>query len=183
MELLESVQFWTSVASIVLAVITFIAIVLIKKSIVDLLDKDKILFDKNFELKKKAIANALNLVDQLKNGQYDRDFNSLATACYNDLLCVATNEKVCEEFYALAISKTLTANSNNVAHFKVCCRKEIGFKAKFKKVEENVNEFSTANYVAPKHTKVEEDFTNIEPEIEEKPKSKAPAQKGRPRKK
>ena len=53
--MLEKIAMWGGIAGIVVALVAIIVLFLTRANILDILDKDVILFDKNFELKKQAI--------------------------------------------------------------------------------------------------------------------------------
>ena len=93
--MLKEVAVGVGIAGIVVAVFAIIILILLKKNITDILNKDAILFSKNFELKKEAINNSLNLVDEVaakgKTICLNPEFAIKAKDCYNNLLCVVTN--------------------------------------------------------------------------------------------
>ncbi len=128
------ITFICSLAGIVVSVIAVIMIFLTRNNILDILDKDIILFDKNFELKKTAINDAMNIVDEISvNGKeitLRPDFEEKAKNAHNGLLCIVTNVKIADEFYAIAVDKNETASPERIARFKIACRKDIGLKSK-----------------------------------------------------
>ena len=129
--------FWCSVAGIAVSVIAVIIILMTRYNILNILDKDIILFDKNFELKKNSINEAMDLVDQVaqsgKGTTLRGDFEEKAKSVYNSLLCIMTNAKIADEFYSIAIDKNESADNIRIAKFKLACRKDLGLKTKSSK--------------------------------------------------
>lgn len=142
-----NLSFWTSVASIVVAFFAVIILFLTRKNILDILDKDIILFDKNFELKKVAIEKALKMADEVlekgKSITFYSDFKNNAKQCYNELLCVATDVKIADEFYSIAIEKNSIVDAMRVAEFKLLCRRDIGLKTKHSKLTKRLSSIET----------------------------------------
>lgn len=132
--MIEQIAMWGGFAGIIVAVFAIVILFLTRKNILDILEKDVILFDKNFELKKHAIDNALNIVDELDSVgasiKSRPDFVDRSKKCYNDLLCVVTNVKLAEEFHSLTLNHNDDASSARLAQFKVNCRKDIGLSTK-----------------------------------------------------
>lgn len=133
----ETISMWGGVAGILVSLFAIIIIFLTRKNILDILDKDVILFDKNFELKNKAIQKALNLVDEIERNNsiiHTPDFNEKARVCYNELLCVLTDVRVADEFYNIAVDSSNESNETQIAQFKLSCRHDIGLKTKKAKI-------------------------------------------------
>lgn len=132
--MLKEVAVGVGIAGIVVAVFAIIILILLKKNITDILNKDAILFSKNFELKKEAINNSLNLVDEVaakgKTICLNPEFAIKAKDCYNNLLCVVTNVKLANEFYTMAIDRNGAIDSDKVTEYKLLCRKDIGLSVK-----------------------------------------------------
>ncbi|MBR2969887.1 MAG: hypothetical protein IKC49_02405 [Clostridia bacterium] len=129
--------FWCSIAGIAVSVIAVIIIFMTRYNILNILDKDIILFDKNFELKKNAINEAMDLADQIaqsgKGATLRADFEEKAKSVYNSLLCIMTNAKIADEFYSIAIDKNASVDNIRIAKFKLACRKDLGLKNKHSK--------------------------------------------------
>ncbi len=135
--MLEEIAMCGGIAGCILAVIAIIAILVVKSDIKHMLDKDEILFDDNFALKKQAIENALNLVDKIEENPSivnSEDFKQEAKVCYNQMLCVTSNLEIVENFKNLAILG-YSATETEIKQFKYDCRKDIGLKTKKLKVE------------------------------------------------
>lgn len=132
--MLETIAMWGGIAGVVISLFAIIILFLTKQSINHILNKDAILFDQNFEIKKNAINSALSLVDQLVDKgemiKTSADFSQKAQACYNELLCVASDIKLAEDFYDIAISQNTSFDETKAAQFKLMCRKDIGLKNK-----------------------------------------------------
>ena len=144
------ITFICSIAGIIVSVLAVIMIFLTRNNILDILDKDIILFDKNFELKKNAINSAMDLIDEVAtNGKevvLRPEFEEKAKSAHNGLLCIVTNVKIADEFYSIAIDKNDLATPERIAKFKIACRKDIGLKSKksnlIKKSHKSNNEIS-----------------------------------------
>ena len=123
---------WGGVAGLVISIFAIIILFLTRQSIVSILNKDKILFDESFHLKKEAVFKALTLVDELEttNGVAKgyAEFNEKAKSSYNDLLCVLSDVRIADEFYNIAINPQTELNLARNAQFKLMCRKDIGLK-------------------------------------------------------
>ena len=61
-----TIAMWGGVAGLFISIFAVIILFLTRKNILDILDKDVILFDRNFELKKSAIEDAFKLVDEIQ---------------------------------------------------------------------------------------------------------------------
>lgn len=132
--LLTDVSFWCSIAGIAVSILAIIVIFLTRNNILDILDKDIILFDKNFELKKNAINEAMDIADEVVNiGKQitlSQDFSARANKAYNSLMCIATSSQIVDEFYSIAIDKNEQVDEMRLVKFKLACRKDIGLKTK-----------------------------------------------------
>ncbi|MBQ9795474.1 MAG: hypothetical protein IJW36_00735 [Clostridia bacterium] len=128
--MLENIAMWGGIAGIVIAIFAVIVLFLTRQSIVNILNKDKILFDQNFEIKQKAVSSALACVDELneKGGviKSTPEFSAKAKHIYNELLCVLSDVRIADEFYNIAIDLNSPYNEARVAQFKLMCRKDIG---------------------------------------------------------
>ncbi len=150
---------WGGFAGILVAVFAVIIIFLTRKNILDVLERDVILYDKNFELKKIAIERSLLLVDQIANSdnnvKSDKEFIEKARASYNELLCVADNIRLPEYFQGIALDINKNVLSTEIAEYKIMCRRELGLGMKG-----SVKLKSSAN---AKLNKTESTFTHKEP--------------------
>ena len=136
--MLETIAMWGGVAGCALALVAILAIWVIKAEIKNLLNRDKILFDQNFALKKEVIDTALAIADEIDaNGEAiiaSPAFQARAKKCYNDLICVSSTMKLAEEFYSLAVENLTPVTQTRIAKFKVACRKDIGLSLKGSKL-------------------------------------------------
>ena len=137
--MLEKIAMWGGIAGIVVALVAIIVLFLTRANILDILDKDVILFDKNFELKKQAIETSMLMIDELdEKGEQLKssfEFEERAKKIYNELLCVVSDARVADEFYNLTLDKTVALSATSLAHYKLLCRRDIGLsnkKSKFK---------------------------------------------------
>ena len=132
--MLEKIAMWGGIAGIVVALVAIIVLFLTRQNILDILDKDVILFDKNFELKKQAIERAMLMIDELEEKgtqtKSNLEFAENAKKTYNELLCVVSDVRVADEFYSLAVDKSSMPTSAQYAHFKLVCRHDIGLSNK-----------------------------------------------------
>ena len=64
--MIEKIAMWGGFAGVIVAIIAIVVLFLTRENILDILDKDVILFDKNFELKKQAIERAMLMADELE---------------------------------------------------------------------------------------------------------------------
>lgn len=140
--MLEKIAMWGGVAGIVVALVAIIIMFLTRQNILDILDKDVILFDKNFELKKQAIERAMLMIDELEEKgsqiKMNLEFAENAKRTYNELLCVVSDVRVADEFYSLSVDKTVMPTSSQYAHFKLVCRHDIGLSNKKAKLLKRV---------------------------------------------
>ena len=138
----DKIAMWSGVASIILAIVSIIIIFLTRENILDILDKDVILFDKNFELKKSAIEESLKLIDRIQEGgnsiRLDAGFTEQAKSIYNTLLCVVTDIRLADEFYNISLDTTQIITDARLAKYKLMCRKDIGLKSKHTKMLKRV---------------------------------------------
>ncbi len=128
--MLVNIAIGTSIAGIVVALFSVIILFLTRKNILDILQKDVILFDKNFELKKQAIEKSFIIADEsIDKNDEDKEFVDRAMACYNELLCVVSDVKIASYFHYIAIDNKSTT-SLQVAQYKIACRHDIGLETK-----------------------------------------------------
>ena len=132
-EILESIAMWAGAAGCTLALLTIFILVGVSSKINSTLNKDKILFDQNFALKKDVIEKAMALVDEIeKNGSSLAsvpEYTKRVQECYNQLLCVSTDLNLVNQFLDLTMSGGIIT-AFDVAKFKVACRKDIGLSTK-----------------------------------------------------
>ncbi len=154
------ITFWCSIAGVAVSLIGIIIMFMTRNNILDILDKDIILFEKNFDIKMNAVTKALNLADEVANFGKEitrrPDFEEKAKEAYNDLMCIATNTKVVDEFYSIALDPNVTVDSVRITKFKLLCRKDIGLKAKHSKAlkqqnnaKDNMNSFNSYSQPRP----------------------------------
>lgn len=129
-----TIAMWGGVAGLFISIFAVIILFLTRKNILDILDKDVILFDGNFELKKSAIEDAFKLVDEIQEkGEQitlNNEFKMRAKKCYNELLCVISDVRIADEFYNIAIDNNEQVSDTRIANFKISCRKDIGLNVK-----------------------------------------------------
>lgn len=143
MAIVESISMWGGLAGVVIAVFAIIILYLTRSNIVDLLDKDAIMYDKVYELKKNAFQNAFDVLDLYElygiEVRSSKQFVQKAKASYNDLMCMSHNPKIYEEFYSLTLDTTnRQITVQNIADFKALCRQDLGLK-NLKKKKKEVN--------------------------------------------
>ena len=110
---------------------------LTRSNIIDLLDRDVIMYDKNYELKKESIEEAFNCLDAVsQNGveiKTNPQFATRARQAYNGLLCSLNSAKLYQEFYRMTIDTTDNDYSiEDIEAFKIACRMELVSKHKRK---------------------------------------------------
>lgn len=125
------------VISAVIAVFAIVILYLTRSNIIDLLDRDVVMYDKNYELKKQCLEEAFNCLDLVSQNGMDikanPQFIARAKMAYNGLLCTLTNPKLYQEFYRIAIDTTSSGYSiEDVEKFKISCRSELIVKHKSK---------------------------------------------------
>ena len=144
---------WGGVAGLFISIFAIIILYLTRKNILDILDKDVILFGRNFEIKKKTITDAFQIIDEIAetNGRVKNNPNFVERAkmCYNDLLCVISDIRVADEFYSLAL-EDVDFSLTRIAQFKIMCRKDIGLKTKNVKAVKRVMQNSEKEVNIPK---------------------------------
>lgn len=157
MEILESISMWGGIAGVVIAVFAVIILYLTRSNIVDLLDKDAIMYDKVFEIKNNAFQNAFDILDYYEiygmEVRTSKQFIQKAKSAYNDLMCTANNPKVYEDFYTLTLDQNyVQITVQNIADFKTLCRNDLGLKNKKGKNKnpnnELVSQIKTSNIVS-----------------------------------
>ena len=129
---MQEVAIWGGVMGMVVSLITLLIIFFIKKDINDLLNRDAILFDQNFSIKKQAIEKSFKLLDDLEqspNIAGNPEFIRRAKEAYNELLCVLNNISLAEQFRALSLNQG-QLNKASLTKYKVECRRDIGLSMK-----------------------------------------------------
>jgi len=158
---MQTIALWCGIAGIISSVLAIIIIFLVRKHIVDILDKDAILFDGSFSVKKEAIAAALNLIDHIsskgKQITFNPEFAMKAKHCYNDLLCVVSNMNIAQEFFNIALDTSIEIAPNQILNFKLLCRQDIGLKTKRVKLLVQNNNASKTNTITPANSSVFEE--------------------------
>ena len=95
MKFLEAVSLWGGVAGVIVAIFAIVILFLTRRNIINILEKDQILFDKNYEMRKNAIENSLNVVDYLvdygTNVLTSKTFIQNARTAYNELTVMVHN--------------------------------------------------------------------------------------------
>ncbi len=148
-----NIELWGCVAALVVSIFAVIIIFLTRKNIVDILEKDVILFDKNFEMKKHAIERSFNLLDRVKQNPAlakDAVYKDEVKACFNELMCTVNNLNIAHAFYNIA----LKGSQVSLAKYKLLCRADLGLQNKHSgKIKKgDYSDFNFANtdaYSAP----------------------------------
>ncbi len=130
-------QLWIGIAAIVIAIFSMVILYLTRNNIIELLDRDVVMYDKNFEIKKECLHEAFNCLDLVaQNGANIKNspqFIQRAKQAYNGLLCVLSSPKLYQEFYRMAIDQGDSVYSiEDIENFKVACRAELISKRKRK---------------------------------------------------
>lgn len=151
----ETVAMWGGVAGLFISIFAIIILYLTRKNILDILDKDVILFGRNFEIKKKSITDAFALVDEVAESKgrikANLEFIERANLCYNDLLCVVSDVRVADEFYSLTL-ENVPFSLTRIAQFKIMGRKDIGLRikrAQAVKLVANIDEQTASTQTRP----------------------------------
>ncbi len=148
----ETIAMWGGVAGLFVSIFAVIILYLTRKNILDILDKDVILFGRNFEIKKQVLTNACLLIDEVIESEgrikSNSSFTDRAKKSYNELLCVVSDVKVADEFYSLTL-ENVEFSLPRFAQFKIMCRKDIGLRTKkaqtVKRASNKSNEMNTSN--------------------------------------
>lgn len=130
-------ELWIGIAAIVIAVFAIIILYLTRNNIIELLDRDVVMYDKNFETKKECLYEAFNCLDLVaQNGsniKTNQQFIQRAKQAYNGLLCVVTSPKLYQEFYRMTLDQSDSVYSiEDIENFKIACRAELITKHKRK---------------------------------------------------
>lgn len=138
MSILENIALWGGVAGVVVSIFSIIIVYLTRSNIIDLLDKDVIMYDKVYELKKNAFCAAFDCIDYYEIYGVDvkssKQFIQKAKSIYNDLMCVSNTTRIYEEFFKLTLDPNNTKISQlDIANFKDMCRNDLGLHTRKKK--------------------------------------------------
>lgn len=132
--MIEKIAMWGGVAGIAVALVAILVICFVKSDIRNMLNKDVILFDQNFELKKNALNKALEMIDEIETrGEQVTlmpEYVDRARKVYNELICVVTNMRVADEFHSITIAKDAEITPVRLANFKLAVRHDIGLSNK-----------------------------------------------------
>ena len=134
---MEKIAMWGGVAGIVIAIFAIVILYLTRSNIIELLDRDVVMYDKNYELKKQTLQEAFDCLDLIaQNGieiKSNPQFITRAKQAYNGLLCTLNSAKLYQEFYAKAIDINVSNFSvEDIEKFKIACRGELISKHKSK---------------------------------------------------
>lgn len=128
--MLEKIAMWGGLAGVILAIFAIVILYLTRSNIIDLLDRDVIMYDKNYELKKDALQSAFDCLDDValhgENIKNNPQFVKRAKEAYNALLCSVQSPRIYQEFYRYAIDKSnLGVSADELERFKIVCRGEL----------------------------------------------------------
>lgn len=125
--------FLVGMSSLILSVISIIVMIIMRKNIVDILNKDSLIYSKNYEIKKQAFEKAMYILDEIKMGaprsnsvEYSRKMNQI----YNELLTVSSDVRIADTFIAMAKDTSKQLTDADFANFKLLLRKELGLNIK-----------------------------------------------------
>lgn len=154
MEVLEKISLWGGIAGVFVAIFAVIILYLTRSNIVNILDKDIIMYDKNFEMKKSSFQNACDILDFYETYGFEirtsKQFIAKAKTAYNDLMIVSDNQKIYEEFHRLTLdSSTRQVTPLDIHNFKVMCRTDMNLKTK-KMNKKELEQFSALTLGGPK---------------------------------
>lgn len=135
--MIEKIAMWGGVAGIVIAIFAVVILYLTRSNIIDLLDRDVVMYDKNYETKKESLQEAFDCLDLVAQNGIDIKGNSQfiqrAKKAYNGLLCTLNSPKLYQEFYRMAIDSSASGYSiHDIEKFKIDCRNELIVKRKNK---------------------------------------------------
>lgn len=129
---METFAFLVGTVSLILAALTIAMLFILRKNIIDILNKDALIFNENYQIKKSAIEKAMMVVDEIESGT-PRNFNSQEyvrriNSIYNELICVVSDTKLSNRFYEIAYDRTKILQPTDFVEFKTMCRKDLGLK-------------------------------------------------------
>lgn len=135
--MIEKIAMWGGFAGIIIALFAIVILYLTRSNIIELLDRDVVMYDKNYETKKDALQQAFTCLDLVsQNGveiKNNPQYLQKAKEAYNALLCTVNSAKLYKEFYYLAVDNTTSGYTiEDIEKFKICCRKELIVKSKRK---------------------------------------------------
>ena len=130
-------QLWIGIAAIIISIFSMVILYLTRNNIIELLDRDVVMYDKNFETKKDCMFEAFNCLDLVaQNGtsiKINPQFIQRAKQAYNGLLCVVNSPKLYQEFYRMTLDQAESVDSiEDVEALKISCRAELVTKRKNK---------------------------------------------------
>lgn len=133
MSVIESISMWGGFAGVIIAIIAVVILILTRNNIIDILDKDAILFEQNFEMRKSAIENIINLADYLLDYGVEvisnKAYKTKCKTAYNEIICLIHNAKLIDNFYDLCLNDSrVSVSAEEISAFKNLCRKELGYK-------------------------------------------------------
>jgi hypothetical protein len=180
----EKIAMFGGVAAIIVAVFAIVILYLTRSNIIDLLDRDVVMYDKNYEIKKNCIHEAFNCLDAVAKGGFEfktnEQFSKRAKEAYNGLLCTLNSAKLYQEFYRMAIDPDAKDYSIvDIEKFKIDCRKELICKRKhlaegFKGTATGTLKVGSSNAETTEQP-IEPD-TYIAPQMQQYPGQQYPAQ-------
>ena len=191
---MEKMAILVGVAGILISIFAMIILYLTRSNIIDLLDRDVVMYDKNYELKKEAIEKAFNCLDMVsQNGvevKNTAQHVQKAREIYNALLCTVNSAKLYQEFYRLAIDNTASGYSiEDIEKFKISCREELMATKKVKKeifkgtTSGLLNNKTIQNPIAPQSPIIPQAPITPQAPMQQavQPRQQAPARQAQPR--
>lgn len=135
--MMEKIAMWGGIAAIFVAIFAVIILYLTRNNIIELLDRDVVMYDKNYEAKKDALEQAFKCLDVVaSNGvevKSNPQFILQAKGAYNGLLCTVNSAKLYQEFYRITIDPAESGYTvEEIERFKITCRSELLYKRKNK---------------------------------------------------
>ncbi|MFQ6724451.1 MAG: hypothetical protein ACLRFE_03895 [Clostridia bacterium] len=123
------------IISAVIAVFAIVILYLTRGNIIELLDRDVVMYDKNYQIKCDNMKEAFDCLDVVAlNGldvKNNPQFVARAKEAYNGLLCCVNNPKIYQEFYRLTLDTSIGGFSvEDIEKFKIECRNELISKRK-----------------------------------------------------
>ncbi len=135
--MIEKIAMWGGFSAIIISIFAIAILYLTRSNIIDLLDRDVVMYDKNYEAKKDALEQAFKCLDVVATNGTDikvnPQFTAQAKSAYNALLCTVNSAKIYQEFYRMAIDQTEFGYTvEDIEKFKITCRNELLSKHKNK---------------------------------------------------
>ena len=133
--MIEKIAMWGGFAGIIIALFAMVVLYLTRSNIIELLDRDVVMYDKNYEAKKDSLQEAFACLDLVaQNGveiKNNTQYIQKAKEAYNALLCTVNSAKLYKEFYRMAVDHTTSGYTiEDIEKFKISCRKELIIKNK-----------------------------------------------------